>query len=60
MMPLRAFQRRLAGNTDISYHLRVGQVRQVDTAKVQADIERLLRERRNITPARRMISRSVT
>jgi putative ABC transport system permease protein len=47
LLPLRAFHRRLAGNTDIgsiSISARDG----VDTAKVQADIERLLRERRNI------------
>ncbi|MGQ7791749.1 ABC transporter permease [Faunimonas sp. B44] len=49
IMPLRTVQRRLTGSTDISTILlsaRDG----VDTAKVQADVERLLRERRNITP----------
>ncbi len=47
LMPLRAFQRRLAGNTEIGTIL-VSAEESVDTAKVQADIERLLRERRNI------------
>jgi putative ABC transport system permease protein len=48
LMPLRAFQRRLAGNTDVSSIL-VSAEEGVDTANVQADIERLLRERRGIT-----------
>jgi putative ABC transport system permease protein len=48
LMPLRVFQRRLAGNTDIG-SIGVSARDGVDTAKVQADIERLLRERRNIT-----------
>ena len=48
LMPLRAFQRRLAGNTDVSSIL-VSAETGVETAKVQADIERLLRERRSIT-----------
>ena len=47
-MPLRAFQRRLAGNTDVS-SIPVSAETGVETAKVQADIERLLRERRSIT-----------
>ena len=47
-MPLRTFHRRIAGNTDIGI-LYVSAEDDVDTAKVQADIERLLRERRNIT-----------
>ena len=47
-MPLRAFQRRLAGNTDVS-SIFVSAETGVETAKVQADIERLLRERRSIT-----------
>ena len=48
LVPLRAFQRRLAGNTDVNMvflSARDG----VDTGKVQADVERLLRERRNIS-----------
>ena len=48
LMPLRAFQRRLAGNTDVATIL-VSAEDTADTSKVQADIERLLRERRNIT-----------
>jgi putative ABC transport system permease protein len=50
-MPIRAFHRRMAGNTDISRIL-VSAKDNVDTSKVQADIERLLRERRNITPGK--------
>jgi len=47
-MPLRAFQRRLAGNTDVPSIL-ISAEDGVETGKVQADIERLLRERRGIT-----------
>ncbi|HEX9881190.1 MAG TPA: ABC transporter permease [Hyphomicrobium sp.] len=48
IMPLRAFQRRIAGNTDISDIL-VSAEDGVETSKVQTNIERLLRERRGIT-----------
>jgi putative ABC transport system permease protein len=48
VMPLPVFQRRLAGNTDIG-SIGVSARDDVDTAKVQADLERLLRERRNIS-----------
>ncbi len=48
LMPLRTFQRRLAGNTDIS-RVMVSAKDGVDTAKVQADLEHILRERRNIS-----------
>jgi putative ABC transport system permease protein len=48
IVPLRMFQRRIAGNTDIST-LWISAEQGIDTAKVQADIERLFRERRNIT-----------
>ena len=48
LAPLRMLQRRVAGNTDIPT-IFVSAEDGVDTAKVQADIERLLRERRNIT-----------
>jgi ABC-type antimicrobial peptide transport system permease subunit len=48
LMPLRTYQRRIAGNTDIN-RINVSAQDRVDTAKVQADIERLLRERRGIT-----------
>ena len=47
LMPLRAFHRRLAGNTDIR-RIMVSANDGVDTAKVQADLEWLLRERRGI------------
>jgi len=48
LMPLRTYQRRLAGNTDIGT-VYVSAKDGIDTGKVQADIERLLRERRNIS-----------
>lgn len=48
LMPLRTYQRRIAGNTDIGL-IYVSAKDGVDTGKVQADIERLLRERRSIT-----------
>ena len=48
LMPLRTYQRRIAGNTDINT-INVSAMDGVDTSKVQADIERLLRERRGIT-----------
>jgi putative ABC transport system permease protein len=51
LMPLRAFQRRLAGSTDISTIL-VSAAEAANTGKVQADIEWLLRERRGITGAK--------
>jgi len=47
LTPLRMFQRRIAGNADIST-IYVSAADDADTAKVQADIERLLRERRGI------------
>ncbi len=51
LMPLRTFQRRIAGNTDIS-RIMVSARDGVDMAKLQADIEALMRERRNITPGK--------
>jgi ABC-type antimicrobial peptide transport system permease subunit len=48
LMPIRTFQRRIAGNTDVNT-INVSAMDGVDTSKVQADIERLLRERRGIT-----------
>jgi putative ABC transport system permease protein len=48
LTPLRVFQRRLAGSMDIG-SISVSAREGVDTGKVQADIERLLRERRNIS-----------
>jgi len=47
IMPLRAFQRRIAGNSDISA-INISAQAGVDTARVQADLERLMRERRGI------------
>jgi putative ABC transport system permease protein len=49
IMPIRAVQRRLTGNQDISRIL-ISAEAEADTAKVQADVEWLLRERRNIQP----------
>jgi putative ABC transport system permease protein len=48
IVPIRAFHRRLAGNTDVA-RIYVSAKDGVDTARVQVDIERLLRERRNIS-----------
>ncbi|KAB2940835.1 MAG: ABC transporter permease [Hyphomicrobium sp.] len=48
LMPLRTFQRRIAGNTDIA-RIMVSANDGVDMARLQANIEALLRERRNIT-----------
>jgi putative ABC transport system permease protein len=44
---MRAYHRRLAGNTDVG-SINISARDGVDTAKVQADTERLLRERRNV------------
>jgi putative ABC transport system permease protein len=49
LIPLRTFQRRVAGNTDVRTILvsvREGE----STDRVRADIERLLRERRHVAP----------
>jgi len=48
LIPLRAFQRRIAGNTDVSVIL-VSARDGVSTEKVQRDIERLMRDRRHIS-----------
>ena len=48
IMPLRTFQRRIAGNTDIPT-IYVSASDGVDTARVQRDIEYILRERHGIT-----------
>ena len=47
LMPIRTFQRRIVGNTDIN-RIMVSAKDGVETGKVQADIERIMRERRNI------------
>ncbi|MCS6877426.1 MAG: ABC transporter permease [Geminicoccaceae bacterium] len=49
VMPLRAFQRRLSGNTEIP-RIYVAAREGADTARIQAELERLLRERRGIRP----------
>ncbi len=51
VMPLRAFQRRIAGNTDVTTMLLSAQDG-VETSKVQRDLELLMRERRNIGPGK--------
>ncbi|MDQ0423019.1 putative ABC transport system permease protein [Peteryoungia aggregata LMG 23059] len=51
MMPLKVFQRRIGGSTDVS-SIMLSAEDGVSTAKVQADVERLLRERRKIVPGR--------
>jgi putative ABC transport system permease protein len=47
LMPLRTAQRRLIGNNNVA-RIYVSASDGVETAKVQADIERLLRERRKV------------
>jgi len=49
VIPLRTLQRRMAGNADVGAIL-VSARDGVSTAKVQADLESLLRERRKIRP----------
>jgi putative ABC transport system permease protein len=49
LMPLRTFQRRIAGNTHVE-RIYVSARDGVSTTKVQTDIERLMRERRRIGP----------
>ncbi len=51
MMPLKVFQRRISGSTDIS-SIMLSAEDGVSTSKVQADVERLLRERRKIVAGR--------
>jgi putative ABC transport system permease protein len=51
LVPLRMLQRRIAGNVDVSM-ISVSARDGVSTEKVQQDIERLLRERRRITPGK--------
>jgi putative ABC transport system permease protein len=48
LVPLRTFQRRMAGNTDVSV-VYISARDGVATQKVKRDIERLMRERRRIT-----------
>ncbi|RCW24907.1 putative ABC transport system permease protein [Ciceribacter lividus] len=51
VMPIKVFQRRIGGNTDVS-SITLSARDGVSTAKVQADVERLLRERRKIIAGR--------
>ena len=51
LMPLRAFQRRISGKSDISA-INISAATGADTTKVQADLERLMRERRGIVPGK--------
>ena len=51
LIPLRTFQRRIAGNTDVTGIL-VSARDGVPTEAVQADIERLMRQRRGIAPGK--------
>lgn len=48
IVPMRAFQRRIAGNTDVSL-IQISVEDGASTEKVQANIEALLRERRHIS-----------
>ena len=49
LIPLRTFQRRIAGNQDVNI-IQVSAGKGVSTDRVKRDIERLLRERRHIPP----------
>jgi putative ABC transport system permease protein len=49
LMPLTAFQRRLAGNTEVS-SISVSAVSEAATVKAKSQIEMLMRERRKIAP----------
>jgi putative ABC transport system permease protein len=51
IMPIKAVQRRFTGNRDINF-IMVAVDAAYDTAAVQGEIEKLLRERRNITPGK--------
>jgi len=48
-VPLRLFQRRIAGNTDVSA-ISISAKDGISTEKVEQNIERLMRERRRISP----------
>lgn len=49
LIPLRAFQRRIAGNQDVAL-IQVSIQEGISTEKAERDIEQLLRERRRISP----------
>lgn len=49
VIPLRAFHRRISGNTDVET-IFISATDEADTDKIQRDIERLMRDRRRIMP----------
>jgi putative ABC transport system permease protein len=49
LIPLRAFERRISGNRDISL-IQVSVADGISTEKVQSDIEHLMRQRRHLAP----------
>ncbi|MDO3435393.1 ABC transporter permease [Rhizobium sp. CBN3] len=51
IMPVKVFQRRISGNSNVPQII-ISARDGVSTAKVQADVENLLRERRKIIPGR--------
>jgi putative ABC transport system permease protein len=51
IMPIKTVQRRFTGNRDINF-IMVAVDNAYDTTAVQGEIEKLLRERRNITPGK--------
>ena len=51
LIPLKTFQRRLAGNQDIS-SIYISALNGIDTEQVERDISQLMRERRNIKPGK--------
>ena len=51
IMPLKVFQRRIGGSTDVSSMI-LSAENGVSTSKIQANVERLLRERRKIIAGR--------
>lgn len=52
LIPLRTFHRRVSGNTDIGRFYESAR-EGIETASLQADIERLLRDRRNIAAGKK-------
>jgi putative ABC transport system permease protein len=51
LVPLRMLQRRIAGNTDVSA-ISISAKDGISTEEVEQDIERLMRERRHISPGK--------
>lgn len=50
LIPLRTFQRRIAGNQDVNI-IQASAAKGVSTDRVKQDIEQILRERRHISPS---------